>query len=248
MHSQDIYKAWSISRIHTNWACFVSQDYRLCDQSFHKEALGFALQIMSKVRECLLRIIDQLDKENYRFIDNTRVIKEPDPNASEWISHYRKHGVYIPLAFEAWLKVVGSINLMGTHPEWSKSAYAFDDVITTEELLYTDPLVVELTEDYMNYLYTEWQESTNSQTAILCPPFRLELSPDHLHKANISGGLPYELSTNRLAVDSLLLNERHCTSFLGYIRHVISWGGFPGFDYIRGADKEQCKILLTFDI
>lgn len=136
---------------------------------------------------------------------------------------------------------VGSVNLIGTHPDWFKPAYSYDTNSTVDEVLYTDPLVVEFNGDYLCYLYDEWSSVMNSVEQNKNTPFRINISPDYLHKANISGGMPYELDTEKPTVDDVLLNERHATTFIGYIRQALIWKGFPGFDYINIDEKHIWK-------
>lgn len=230
----DLYEQKSPSRLHSDWACLVGQGYRLQheDNAFRKEALGFALRIMARVKEWADRTVEDLQREGYRFAEPDRVLTEPEDGAAEWINDFRQTDVYLPIALEAWLRVVGGINLTGTHPRWLEQAYVYDEQRYRGEPLYTDPLVVELPRDYAVYLYDEWIETRNSGEAV---PFRVDVSPDHLHKANVSGGLPYQLSTDLPEVDGILWNERHETSFVGYLRTAIRHRGFPGLDYISSA-------------
>lgn len=247
MYPKNIYSEYSLSRIHTDWACLTSQDYRMRDIAFRLEAFSYASQLMRQVREELLRIIELLYKQNYHFVNEEKVIGSPQKNVCEMVNRYNQKGIYIPLIYEAWLSEVGSVNLIGTHPEWGVPAYANDGIGDTTEILYTDPLVVECDESYINYLFQEWEVETSSRNKPCKPPFRLEVSPDHLHKANISGGMPYQLSTDKLAIDTILLNERHGMTFFGYLKHSLTWGGFPGFDYIakdNRYDWEQLSIMV----
>ncbi len=232
-HQIDIHN--TVNRLHREWAILVSQSYNLSDPYFKNEALGFACSIMKEARQAILIIIDSLQSLNYRFYDTSKVYIEPDPHISEFVASYQNHGVFLPLSMEAWLSVVGSVNLIGTMPQWGRPACIFDNAggDKAEEVLITDPLVVELPCSYIEYLYDEWK--TNKQD--INEPFRVDFSPDDLHKANISGGLPYQLNTIHPLVDDLVLNEKHCTSFMNYIRTSILWKGFPGFDYIENAQQ-----------
>ncbi len=66
---------------------------------------------------------------------------------------------------------------------------------------------------------TEWDRNA----------FVLDLAPDYLHKAEISGGPPYGLLVPNDGIDGLLLGERHQTTFVNYLRICFGWGGFPGW-------------------
>jgi hypothetical protein len=59
------------------------------------------------------------------------------------IEALEKHELTLPLLLRLWFELVGSVNLMGTHPKWSSSAYSTSDFSDETELWYTDPLVVE---------------------------------------------------------------------------------------------------------
>jgi len=225
----------SISRIHSDWALLISQEHRLSDASFRSEALNFAMQIMARVGEWLDRTVEALNSDGYKFVYPDRAYVGPDPTAQEWIEEFRQKDVYFSVALEAWLRQVGGVNLMGSHRSWPIPAYIYDDEPSGRYPVCTDPLVVELPQDYANYLYDDWIEQRNQSAET--EPFRLDIAPDDLHKANISGGLPYQLSTDRPQVDGLLWNERRCTTFMGYLRLAVQWDGFPGLEYVKASER-----------
>jgi len=220
-----------VDQCHTEWACLVSQDYCLSDDAFRAEALAFAMQLMARFKIRVFQIAERLQSEGYRFAIPENVLVEPESSVSDWINEFRQRKLYVPIALEAWLRVIGGVNFMGTHPDWPRPAYAFDDDRNQEYPIYADPLVVEMPEEYAVVLYDEWIDRCQADEEP--GPYLLEIAPDHIHKANISGGMPYRLSTDRPAIDRMLLNERHATSFVGYLRAAVRWHGFPGFDYMR---------------
>ena len=65
------------------------------------------------------------------------------------------------------------------------------------------------------------------------------IAPDDLHKADTSGGDPYEIAVPDLRADGELLNERHSCLFVEYLRLCFRFGGFAGFD---GADQRPAVI------
>ncbi|MDY6937301.1 MAG: hypothetical protein SWY16_06510 [Cyanobacteriota bacterium] len=244
----DLYQNYSLSRIHGDWALFVMQSHRLNDQRFCNEVLLFARQIMRRVRENIVRIVERLDADGYRFVDRNMAYKPPNPNTFEWIQILAEAGIYLPLSLQAWYLEVGSVNLMGSHPNWSKPGYLFDGEERTNDVWYTDPLfVTQMDEDYISYLQDlrdEWRkyQESNRYCRSKTYPFRIPIGLDRLHKANVSGGLPYEIDATLSKVDAFILNERNCTSFMGYIRLALQWGGFPGFLYIRESNFENWLI------
>ena len=58
----------------------------------------------------------------------------------------------------------------------------------------------------------------------------IDLAPDWLHKAHVSGGSPYTVEVPNRAIDGPLLDEPHSTTFVNYLRIAFRWGGFPGWD------------------
>lgn len=228
MNSHDIYDRFSLSRIHADWSCLVGMEYRLGDRQFREEAMAFACEIMKRARVHVLGIISQLQEENYSFLYPDEMHIEPGP--CDWIRDLEQSGIYLPLSIAAWLREVGTVNLIGTHPSWPAPGYMKSGKGEKTEPLLADPLVVGLSKDYAEYLYREWKESSESTLT----PFRVDIAPDHLHKANLSGGMPYQMAADRPLVDTILLNERHATSFVHYLRIAIQYAGFPGFDYIEG--------------
>jgi hypothetical protein len=230
MIEENIYSIWSLSRIHSEWSVILSQEFRLTDPAFRSEATHFARVVMRKAKHLFEQLASRLVDDGYTFVVGNWPIKNPEPDAGEWISDLRDQGIYIPIVLEAWLTEVGVVNLCGSHPDWSRPAYAFDDKVFTSDLLLTDAFVCELNREYIQYLCDERksEDLTNQK------PFRIDFSPDHLHKANISGGLPYEISVDSPTIDSIVFNERHCTSFMGLVRNALKWRGFSGFEYIAG--------------
>ncbi len=233
-------------------ANLVSEDYRLSDAAFRTDILNFAMELMAHYKVRIFEIAERLQRENYRFAEPDRVLVDPEASVGDWIAEFRQKNLHVPICLEAWLKVIGEVNLMGTHPDWPIPGYAFDDEQGfyrdwiyhgetdaqaipmqpgREYPIYSDPLVVEMAEEYARNLYDEWLYWIEHDDEVA--PFRLHIAPDHIHKANISGGIPIQLGTDRPAIDRLLLNERHMTSFVAYIRIALRWHGFPGFDFVR---------------
>ena len=93
------------------------------------------------------------------------------------------------MTVRAWIEIVGDVNLLGVHADWPAD-------------LVTDPLVVEFEYKSWNWgrqdrlavrahfegEYDSWRY--NADEGVECGPFTLDVAPDALHKANISGGAP----------------------------------------------------------
>lgn len=211
------------------WAFYVAQDYRLIDSQFKQDALNNACKIMRLARKNIELIVDRLKLRGYEFVDPKRVHIAPSADIAHWVAEFEAEGIYLPIAFQAWLQEVGSVNLMGTDKEWPNCGY---HGLAQNEMWYTDPLVVEVDKEYIYSEFENWKYQIDEEGSDEIGPFRIPFAPDDLHKANISGGSPYELRADKLYVDPMVLNERHCFSFVAHIRHACFWGGFPGFEII----------------
>ena len=66
------------------------------------------------------------------------------------------------------------------------------------------------------------------------------IAPDDLHKADTSGGDPYQMAIPDLRADGELLNERHQLFFVDYLRLCFRFGGFPGYD---GLDRGIAAVV-----
>jgi hypothetical protein len=82
----------------------------------------------------------------------------------------------------------------------------------------------------MHYLLEEWEDQKNQPDPDLVEPFHIDLAPDYLHKANISGGSPYAILVPCSAADPILSYERHALPFIDYLRLAFRWAGFPGLE------------------
>lgn len=79
--------------------------------------------------------------------------------------------------------------------------------------------------------------------------FVLPLSPDRVHKENVSGGAPYGLILPDGCADGLFASEI-MMPFVSYLNHVFSHGGFPGQtlpDNHWHRKQALAKDLLPFE-
>jgi hypothetical protein len=76
--------------------------------------------------------------------------------------------------------------------------------------------------------FDDWTADQGTEWA--AGPFTIDLAPDWLHKANVSGGSPYGVAIPNDGVDALLLFEPHLTTFVNYLRIAFRWAGMPGWN------------------
>ncbi len=87
----------------------------------------------------------------------------------------------------------------------------------------------------MTDVFEEWEDQKAHDNT-----FRIDLAPDHLHKANVSGGSPYAVLVPFRGADPIFTDERHGLPFLDYIRLAFKWAGFPGLeDHAGRADVQR---------
>jgi hypothetical protein len=104
-----------------------------------------------------------------------------------------------------------------------------------------DPLCVDAPE-VVTHVFEEWQEQRSRLDPELADPCNLDLAPDYLHKANISGGGPYGIELPFLGADPVFANEAHELPFVDYLRLCFRWAGFPRLE--RYADRPDVREFL----
>jgi hypothetical protein len=108
--------------------------------------------------------------------------------------------------------------LVGTHPDWPESSAADPLVIEVEGSRHDAPIEGAFAEDV---------EAHEERTAAgATAPFELAVSPDRLHKDDVSGGPPYGIVLPDPCADGTFVAET-TMPFVSYLNWVFSRGGFP---------------------
>jgi hypothetical protein len=187
------------------------------------------LEMMEKVQGVMA---GQIAKSKEAPRDETvRAHVPPGPQARKHLARLEKMVGMLPLSLRVFYEVVGAVDWMGRHP-----------ILTPERSsICADPLVVFPLEDALE----ECQQRMEDEGEAF-----ITIAPDDLHKADTSGGEPYEIAVPDLCADAELLNERHQLFFIDYLRLCFRFGGFPGYDgYDRGVPSEIESLregLLAF--
>ncbi|GAA2708161.1 hypothetical protein [Actinoplanes palleronii] len=126
----------------------------------------------------------------------------------------------MPMTLLSWVRIVGDVWLVGTHPEWAASAAADPLVIELEGTRYPDSPI----RDWFTEEWDGWQEQQAEDPD--GDLFVLPAAPDRFHKDNTSGGMPYGFILPDTCVDGLFSWET-TMSFVSYLNWVFSEGGFP---------------------
>ena len=198
------------------------------ESEWAEEAQQVCDEMACRARHNIELIVDRLSNDGYRFHtnddDQTPVPPHvpPTPAAAahaDWLE--QRFGV-VPMTLLSWVRIVGDVWLVGTHPQWSTAAAADPLVIEVEGSRYFgEPSIC----GYFDGEWTDWlrRRADDPGTA---GPFVLPLAPDRLHKDNISGGGPYGIVLPDGCVDGLFAWET-TMPFVSYLNWVFREGGFP---------------------
>lgn len=184
------------------------------------DALAVAFETMRRVNENVVTVAARLDDLGYEFTGDAH--KPPGKKTRKLVDKLEKRLGALPLSLRAFYEVVGSVDWIGRHPALMREG----------DIVAPDPLVVFDVEDVLNLVDSEDNEAEGV----------IPIAPDDLHKADVSGGPPYEIAVPELAADGKLLNERHALYFVEYLRLVFRHGGFPGYSDMDGAPQELARL------
>lgn len=190
------------------------------------EAQAVCDDMARRARHNLEVLVERLRADGYRFHTNdeeqapVEPLTDPGPGAEELVTWLDETFGGIPMAVSSWLRLVGDVWLVGTHPEWPESSAA-------------DPLVLQLegssrrtsVRDFYSMELDAWREWSGEDPG--ADGFVLPVAPDHLHKANVSGGDPYGFRLPDATAEGFFVGDV-AMPFVAYLNQVFRLGGFPG--------------------
>ena len=198
------------------WADLVALGAEVRGDPHAADALAVAYETMHRVEANVRTLVERLSAMNYTFTtdpdsDGGRPTHLTGPsNVRKEIADFEKQVGAMPLSLRAFYEVVGEVNLIGHHPILDPKG----------NTVAPDPLVVYGFDEGVIEYDDEDDEG----------PSAITIAPDDLHKANTSGGDPYEMAVPDPRADGELLNERHRLFFVDYLRLCFRFGGFPGYE------------------
>lgn len=172
-------------------------------------------------------IVERLGNQGYLFHTNDDqkqpVVPHlpPGPGAVRVAAWLETRFECVPSTLLSWLRIVGDVWLVGTHPEWPESSSADPLVLEVEGSRYSDASII----DYYAEEIAAHEEAAKV-AGYDAGPFVLPLAPDRLHKENTSGGPPYGIVLPDGCVDALFVGEV-AMPFVAYLNWVFRSGGFP---------------------
>lgn len=212
------------------------------DPSVLTEAQAVCDEMALRVRFNIELLVNRLQSQGYVFHSNddarTPVVpfQPASVRASQFAAWLEERFGPVPLVLSSWIRLVGDVWLVGTHPEWGESSAA-------------DPLVIELEgtrysgESISSYFISEheaWAEEARDDPAV--GSFVLPVAPDRLHKANVSGGAPYGFRVPDGGADGVFAAENDM-SFVSYLNLIFRNGGFACLPL--GDRHERLRKSLT---
>ncbi len=226
-------------RINEHWAWQLALTDELLEPDTRRQALAFARKVMAFARQNVDILVDRLAKSGYEFA-NRKPVTPPEENVIDNLLKLGECGVHVPVALQAWLIEVGGVDFCGTHPDWPRTGYAGmrDNNSTFTEPWYTAPLVVQVsTQSLLKELSDDTPQENDYYSSCI------EIAPDDVTKANISGAGPISISSAAPRFDNILVGQHGSLTLLSYLRLAFTWGGFPGFDFIPDAPTGMLQDL-----
>lgn len=145
-------------------------------------------------------------------------------------------GAMLPVSFRSFWETVGGINFVWDYDCEEELPELGDDLVME------DPLYIESPKN-MEWQLEEWEDARSDLHPELWGPVSLDLAPDYLHKANISGGAAYAILLPFRGVDPIFANEEHNLPFVDYLRLCFKWGGFPRLERYPDRTPATRKFL-----
>jgi hypothetical protein len=193
------------------WTELVSLGSAVREEPLSADALAVAYETMHRVAQNVRTLVERLKGIGYKFAEGSRAHVPPTRDAAKLVSVFEKEFGVLPLSLRAFHEVVGEVSFIGKHP----------DIDPRGNPVAPDPLVVYALDEGA----VEFDDEDEDET-----PAAIVIAPDDLHKADTSGGDPYEMAIPDLRADGELVNERHELFFVDYLRLAFQYGGFPGYE------------------
>lgn len=206
------------------------------------EALAVCDEMAMRARSNIETIIDRLTTQGFSFHSNdderSPVVpfRPPSSTVPEAIAAVEENWGPVPMVVSSWMRLVGDVWLVGTHPEWTESGESDPLVIELEGSRYPGVSMV----SYWAGEHEAWQQTADDDPEL--GGFVMPVAPDRLHKANLSGGSPYGFRLPDGCADGVFVAES-ASSFVSYLNDVFGHGGFPA--RTGSANEVELKRSLS---
>jgi hypothetical protein len=196
------------------------------DYGHAEEAQLVCDEMALRARRNIELVVDRLTEQGYRFHrnDDDQTPIEPfipaTAGAAEHAAWLADTFGAVPMTLLSWVRLVGDVWLVGTHPQWPESSSADPLVIQVEGSHHPGSSIRE----YVESQFDQWSARNARRPG---KPFVVPLAPDRFHKANVGGGSPYGMPVPDGCADGLFLGDEIAMPFVSYLNWVFRNGGFP---------------------
>jgi hypothetical protein len=216
---------------------------RVREPGLADEAQGVCDEMARRARHNVDVVVGRLREQGYRFHVNdseetpVEPFHPPGDQVGDLVAWLDERFGPVPMVLSSWLRLVGDVWLVGTHPEWPESSAADPLVLEVEGSRYP---TTSMREHYENELeaWREWADDNPQAEGFVLP-----VAPDALHKANVSGGDPYGVPVPDSTAEGLFVAESPMP-FVTYLNVVFQHGGFPG-EHAAGDAQQRVKQSLA---
>lgn len=199
---------------------------RVREPGLREEAEQVCDEMARRARYNVEVLVERLSDVGYRFHSNDDA-QEPVVPFVPATAAADDHALWLedtfgpmPSTVLSWVRLVGDVWLVGTHPQAPDSAAHDPLVIELEYSRYPDMSA----RDFLEEEQTIWQDQLNDEESPSL--FVVPVAPDRLHKDNVSGGRPYGVVAADACADALFVAET-TMPFVSYLNSVFASGGFP---------------------
>jgi hypothetical protein len=196
------------------------------DPDLASEAQLVCDEMAVRARQNIQELVERLSRSGYHFHSNDDMREAivphmaPTDEVDTLLPWLESSFGALPMALMSWMRIVGDVWLVGTHPDWPTSVEADPFAMELEGALHPDwPSM----RSYFEGERDCWFDSLEQDDGGL---FVLPVAPDRLHKANTSGGAPYGFFLPDRSAEGLFRSQS-TTPFVEYLNHVFANGGFP---------------------
>ncbi|QGJ70852.1 Hypothetical protein PBC10988_25500 [Planctomycetales bacterium 10988] len=217
--------------------------FEVLEDDLRKEVETVAHETMQRVAHNVDLLAARLGAKGWQpLTEDLRTLPDPeDVRIFSEIERITKGP--IPTSLLAFWQVVGGVDLVWNYVSGENPPQLLSSVELELDVL--DPLAI-ISPSNIEWQFDEWEDAIEDTPPELLGPFYLELAPDDLHKANISGGEPYGIELPFSGADPIFAGEAHQFPFVDYLRHCLRWGGFSHLEqHADEAGVSQLVKMLT---
>ncbi|HLZ56291.1 MAG TPA: hypothetical protein VKR06_05020 [Ktedonosporobacter sp.] len=224
------------------WAELVALDDQVRKEPIFSDAWAVARETMRRVRQNIEVLIPRLRALGYVFVHdqfprergfstqeldwirgNPPVRTEPASDIVLKLDALEREVGLLPLSLRAFYQEVGGVNFVG----WYEDQDVFDPLFVYA----FDRGLVEGPDEDLPVYSDDWaDEYTEEEPPIREEYYQVVIAPNSYHKMNVSGGSAYAIRIPNATADAVVLNEKHQTTLVNYLRLCCLYAGFPALE------------------